>query len=495
MLFPTVEYALFFLTALLLAWGALAMHRALAPARWAARLSARSDAFSHALHKTILLLLSYFFYGCWDWHFVPLLFGISLCGWLATRAIQHEGGRAGRRGWWLALGVCACLGLLAYYKYSAFFLQNLSTAAAAMGFDLGVQVQTPFLPLGISFMTFHAISMMMDAWRGKLDEPVPLADALLYVSFFPQLIAGPILRAATFLPQLRHPPDPRRIDTARALMLIVGGLFKKVVIANTLSTLLVDDVFSNPLSMSASHVLLGIYGYAAQIYCDFSGYTDIAIGCALLLGYRFAANFDAPYTAASPQEFWRRWHISLSSWLRDYLYIPLGGSRGGHWSTQLNLMITMLLGGLWHGAAWNFVLWGGWQGLLLIGHREWERYWAPRNARWRNSTWWRWVARALLFHAICLGWIFFRSPDFDSALAVLGRLWTGAWAWDLPPGPLLCALAGIGMQYLPQRWLLGLQIYCIRMQPLLRGAAFGLMLILCEVLGPSEPAPFIYFQF
>lgn len=489
---------MFFAVALLLSWGALAFHRTAAatPGR-PEGLAVRAGSAGHALHKHVLLALSYIFYGCWDWRFVPLLFGISLGGWMATRAIQHyaAGQQAKARGWSLAIGVSAALALLAWYKYSTFALQNASTVADSLGYTLNLKIESPLLPLGISFMTFHVISMMMDAWRDKLDEPVPLADALLYVSFFPQLIAGPILRASTFLPQLRQPPNPERIATGRALMLIVGGLFKKVVIANTLSTLLVDDVFANPGAMSASQVLLGIYGYAAQIYCDFSGYTDIAIGCALLLGYRFPDNFDAPYTAASPQEFWRRWHISLSTWLRDYLYIPLGGSRGGHWGTEKNLMITMLLGGLWHGAAWNFVLWGGWHGLLLVVHREWERFWAGRNAAWRTSTWWRWSARALLFHAICLGWIFFRSADFGSAYAVLARLGSGAWHWDLPAGPLLCAAAGIGLQYLPARWLLGLQITLIRTQPMLRGAAFAITLILCEVLGPSEPAPFIYFQF
>lgn len=470
MLFPTVEYALFFLLALTLAWGSL---------RW------------HALHKLLLLGLSYVFYGFWNWHFVPLLLAISLLGWVATRGIQQ----GVRPRLWLGIGVGGCLAVLGYYKYAAFFLQSISDLAASAGIVLRLEVDTPLLPLGISFMTFHAISLMMDALRGKLKEPVPLGDALLYVAFFPQLIAGPILRASSFLPQLRRAPDPARIDTSRALLLIVVGLFKKVVIANTLATLLVDDVFANPAAMSASQSLLGIYAYAAQIYCDFSGYTDIAIGCALLLGYRFPDNFNAPYVSTSPQEFWRRWHISLSNWLRDYLYIPLGGSRAGRWRTGLNLSLTMLLGGLWHGAAWSFVAWGGWHGLMLVVHREWDRFWRTRVAPWRQSVGWRWVARLLLFHAVCLGWVFFRSGDFPSGLAVLARLGSGAWQADLPLGPLLCTLAGIGLQYVPARWTLRIQLLGIRLQPLLRGAAFASLLVLIEILGPSEPAPFIYFQF
>lgn len=470
MLFPTVEYALFFLLALVVSWGLLRFHRA---------------------HKLALLVASYAFYGFWDWHFLPLLAGLSCWAWLCSRGIQ--GGRRPRL--WLALGIAGSLGLLAHYKYSAFFLQNVVEVAAALGVTLPLAVASPFLPLGISFMTFHAISLMMDAWRGKLEDEVDLADALLYVAFFPQLIAGPILRASTFLPQLRVPPDPARIETGRALQLIVAGLFKKVVIANTLATLLVDDVFANPAAMSASQVLLGIYGYAAQIYCDFSGYTDIAIGCALLLGYRFPPNFAAPYTAASPQEFWRRWHISLSSWLRDYLYIPLGGSQRGPWRTRANLLVTMLLGGLWHGAAWNFVFWGGWHGLLLVAHRQWEAYWSARPAGWRQSGWWRWTARLLCFHAVCLGWVLFRAPGTGEALAVLERLADGAWALDLPPAAVLCVLAGIGLQYLPARFELRLHLSAQRLRPLLHGTAFALALVLIEVLGPSAPAPFIYFQF
>lgn len=471
MLFPTVEYALFFLLSLCVGWGLLRFHRA---------------------HKLALLGLSYVFYGFWDWVFVPLLFAISVWGWIATRGIQH--GRHPRA--WLAFGVVGCLGVLGYYKYTAFFLQNLVEFAGLMGGELSVEVYSPMLPLGISFMTFHAISLMMDALRGKLSDKVALPDALLYVAFFPQLIAGPILRASQFLPQLQRAPDPRRIDTGRALLLIFVGLFKKVVIANTLAGVIVDEVFANPGALSASQVLLGVYGYAAQIYCDFSGYTDIAIGCALLLGYRFPLNFNAPYTAASPQEFWHRWHISLSSWLRDYLYIPLGGSRKGSWRTRVNLMLTMLLGGLWHGAAWNFVLWGGWHGLLLVLHRQWDGFWQGRaDGGWRQSRWWPWVARLLLFHAVCFGWVLFRAESMESAQAVLGQLFAGAWHWDLPLGAVLCVLAGVGLQYVPARWRLALALSSMRLQPLLRGAAFASLLVMVEILGPSDPAPFIYFQF
>lgn len=470
MLFPTVEYAAFFILSLILAWICVGRH---------------------ALHKFTLLVLSYVFYGFWDWRFVPLLFGISFWAWLVTRAIQ---GGKGRR-IWLCAGIAGCLGTLGWYKYAAFFLQNLIEVAELGGAHLQAEIQAPFLPLGISFMCFHAISMMMDAWRGKLHKPVVLLDALLYVAFFPQLVAGPILRASRFLPQLERAPDPGRIETSRALFLIAVGLVKKVLIANSLATMLVDDVFANPLTASASQALAAIYGYAVQIYCDFSGYTDIAIGCALLLGYRFPDNFDAPYKAASPQEFWRRWHISLSSWLRDYLYIPLGGSRKGRLRMYLNLMLTMLLGGLWHGAAWSFVLWGGLHGVLLVMHREWEHIAGRFSLAWRQSAWWRWLSRLMLFHVVCLGWVFFRSGTPAAALGVLERLWQGAWLADIPWVMLLCIILGLGMQYIPRTLVGRLQLFATWLQPALRGAVFAGILLVIEVLGPSAPAPFIYFQF
>ena len=471
MLFPTVEYGLFFTLALLLSWATLCHHRA---------------------HKSILLILSYVFYGFWDWHFLPLLFIISCYGWVAAWGIAR--GRHVRI--WLAIGILACLSTLAWFKYAIFFLQNFINLGSAFGYTITLKLPTPLLPLGISFMSFHAISMMMDVWRGKLKQVPPLSDVLLYVAFFPQLIAGPILRASTFIPHLQKAPDPDRIDTVRALMLIAGGLFKKVVIANSLATLLVDDVFANPGSMSASQVLLGIYGYAAQIYCDFSGYTDIAIGCALLLGYHFPDNFNDPYKSASPQEFWRRWHISLSTWLREYLFIPLGGSHHGSARTLLNLMITMLLGGLWHGAAWNFVIWGGWHGLLLCVHRLWDQVWRGHGVGvWRSSRPWLICSRVLLFHAVCLGWVFFRATDFEQAVNVLTRLGSGPWIADLTPGMLICVALGIGLQYLPVRTLLRLRLFAMQMPSLVIGAVFALALTMIEIMGPSAPAPFIYFQF
>ena len=297
------------------------------------------------------------------------------------------------------------------------------------------------------------------------------------------------------MPQLSSPRNPAAIRINRAFLLIVAGLFKKVVISNLLATRLVEQVFAAPQMFSRGDILLAVYGYAAQIYCDFSGYTDIAIGCAMLLGYRFPRNFNAPYTATNPQEFWRRWHISLSNWLRDYLYIPLGGSRGTAARTCVNLMITMLLGGLWHGAGWTFVVWGALHGFYLIAHRVWSSVeWTPL-VRMRQTVAWRWAARLLLFHAVCLGWVFFRASSFDVAFALLRRLAVPG-AVTLTSVPVMLALLiGLAGQYQPPRWRRALELELRCWPALLRGAAFAAAVSAVELLGPSGVAPFIYFRF
>ena len=473
MLFPTVEFALFFLSVLAIAWS---LHRL------------------NGLHKLFLLLASYIFYGFWDWTYVPLLFGISVFSGVVAQRIQRAESLKTRRTW-LTIGIVICLSTLGYYKYTSFAFTTILDLWSHVARPPRIRIPSPLLPLGVSFFVFHAISLLMDCYRRKLKQPVRLHDALLYVAFFPQLIAGPILRASSFMPQLSRPRDPRRIRINRALILIVSGLFKKVVISNLLATRLVEQVFAAPQAFSRGDTLLAIYGYAAQIYCDFSGYTDIAIGCAMLLGYRFPRNFNAPYTATNPQDFWRRWHISLSSWLRDYLYIPLGGSRGSAWRTCLNLIITMLLGGLWHGAAWTFVIWGALQGVYLVAHRFWNSiHWSPILFLRRTASW-KVLSRILLFHAVCLGWVFFRSPSFAVAFSMLHRL-AAPGAVTLATIPVLLALViGILGQYQPLRWRRTLEFEFNRWPALATGAAFAAAICAIEMLGPSGVAPFIYFRF
>lgn len=339
--FPTIEFAAFFVVVLTLSW-LLMPH----PRLW----------------KPFIIAASYFFYGYADIRFTLLLASVTIINQTAALAI----------GRWhdkriLIAAIVADLGLLGWFKYYSFFTLQVDHALKNVGFGMPLPLLQVALPVGISFYTFQAISYVTDVWRGTI-KPVRSIDFAVYQSFFPHLIAGPIVRASEFVPQLATPRDPRKVEATRAFFLISGGLIKKVVIADLLATRLVDPVFNTPGQHSALETLVAIYGYSIQIYCDFSAYTEMAIGLALLLGFRFPDNFNRPYTALSLQDFWRRWHMTLSRWLRDYLYISLGGNRKGVRKTYRNLALTMLLGGLWHGAAWTFVIWGASTGSVSLSN-------------------------------------------------------------------------------------------------------------------------------
>ena len=353
MLFPTATFAIFFLLVLPLSW--LLMRD---QPRW----------------RTFAVLASYVFYGWWDWRYVFLLAGSTLGNQLFAHAV-HRSADPARRKLLLVAAIVGNLGTLAYFKYYGFFVSSALDVVDGLGGDVAPRIVSVALPVGISFYTFMALAYVIDTYRGDI-VPTTLSKFAVYLSFFPHLVAGPIVRPAELIPQLDSPRDPRRIDTTRAFFLILSGLFMKVVIANYLADRIVDDVFGSPNQHSSLEILVAVYGYAVQIFADFLGYTNIAIGIALLLGFTFPQNFASPYTAVSVQDFWRRWHMTLSRWLRDYLYIPLGGNRKGKLFTYRNLMITMLLGGLWHGAAWTFVVWGGIHGAGLA----WERWRADRRA-------------------------------------------------------------------------------------------------------------------
>lgn len=311
-----------------------------------------------------------------------------------------------------------------------------------------------------------------------------MVEFAVFVAFFPQLVAGPIVRSSEFLPQLVTPRDPRKVEAVEAFLLICGGLFKKVVVANTLATSIVDPVFANPNAYSAPEVIAAVYAYAVQIFADFSGYTDIAIGVALLLGFRFPQNFDRPYTAVSLGDFWRRWHLTLSRWLRDYLYIPLGGSRGGEARTYRNLIITMALGGLWHGAAWTFVIWGLLHGLGLA----WERW---RPAPGRNP----WLGRFLTFHLVCAGWIFFRADSLETVGHLFARLvyWTVPTALDAVTVTLI--LGALAAQFVGTGPRTFLRMSFARLRPIPMALSLAAFLLMLDGIGPEGVAPFIYFQF
>lgn len=470
MLFPTVTFAFFFPAVLLGSWLLNPF-----PARW----------------RVFILAASYVFYGWWDWRFCFLLAGSTVLNQVFAVALARTRERpVARPLLWAA--VAANLGVLGWFKYYGFFATSVAGTLDRLGLHVSPPLLQVVLPVGISFFTFQALSYVIDVARDRFD-PVRLVDFAVYLSFFPHLVAGPIVRASEFLPQLRRPRDPRQVDGARAFTLIAKGLVKKVVVASYLADRVVDTVFATPKAHSAPEVLFGIYGYAVQIYADFSGYTDIAIGLALLLGFRFPQNFDGPYTARSLQDFWRRWHMTLSRWLRDYLYIPLGGNRGGRRATYRNLLLTMVLGGLWHGAAWTFVVWGGIHGGGLALERWWrERHGEPEPAPWRPFV--RWL---VTFHVVCLAWVFFRAESFGAAGDVLLRLFTG-WGQPSPlvtPVLVLLIAAAVAIQFSPPRLATRLVDGFAHLRPALQGVTLAAALVLIDAFGPEGVAPFIYFQF
>ncbi|HXG76391.1 MAG TPA: MBOAT family O-acyltransferase [Gaiellaceae bacterium] len=472
MLFPTATFAVFFLLVLPLSW--LLMPRG---ERW----------------RPFVVVASFVFYAGWDWRFCFLLGFSILWNQVVAQAIHGSAAPSRRRGL-LALGLAGNLGLLGYFKYYDFFVTSTNNLFALVGVDVPLEARSIVLPVGISFFTFMGISYLVDTYRGDF-APVGLGTFAAYLSFFPHLVAGPIVRPGELIPQMSSPRDPRYVDTSRAFFLFGTGLFMKVVVANHLATSIVDPVFGAPNQRSSLEVLVGVYAYAVQIYADFFGYTNMAIGIALLLGFRFPQNFDAPYTATSISDFWRRWHMTLSRWLRDYLYIPLGGNRGGRLLTYRNLMLTMLIGGLWHGAGWTFVAWGGIHGIALVGERWWRER-PGRRARAPRALGLAW-RRLLTFHVVCLGWVFFRADSFSDARDVLARLAT---AWGEPSslvtGGVLAAIAlGIGSQYLPQRLPLALMARFSRLPLPAQAAVLSLALLATHALGPEGVAPFIYFQF
>ena len=470
MLFPTFGFLLFFLAVV-------------------AGLSVLDGCFT--AKKTLLVVASYFFYAQWDWRFCFLLAfstAISFAAGLLLGRVQERN----RQRLVLGVAVALHLGLLGIFKYLDFFVLSANDLARLLGLERELPFLEVLLPVGISFFTFHGISYVTDVYRGDVAVCRSPLDMALYMSFFPQLVAGPIVRAAYFLPQLAR-PSAEPIPIAPALLLILGGLFKKIVIANYLATGLVDPVFAAPTSYGGPDLLLATYGYAVQIYCDFSAYTDMAIALAALCGFRFPANFNQPYRAERLREFWQRWHISLSSWLRDYLYKPLGGNRNGRLKTYRNLLLTMLLGGLWHGAAWKFIAWGALHGGGLAAERMMEP-WLGRRAATPVG---RAIAVLLVFHFVCLAWIFFRAEDFEVARLFIAGLFAGWGGGVQQAGPFVVGLIALGMagQFLPDR-LFDRAAEALGEAPVWGlGAAAGIAVAAINALGPEGIAPFIYFRF
>ena len=381
--------------------------------------------FYRFMRRTVMLRILYvvcfslYFYYKTSGIYFLLLVALSLSDFLIGHFLSRTKGQGARKGW-VALSVTIDLGILCYFKYTNFFVGILNDLS---GRDW-LAFHNIFLPVGISFFIFQSISYVVDLYKHRVEPVHNWLDYLFFLSFFPQLVAGPIVKAHDFIPQIRqNPVVVTREMFGTGIFLILSGLFKKAIISDYISLNFVDRIFDNPLLYSGFENLMGVYGYALQIYCDFSGYSDMAIGIALLLGFRFPENFNSPYKSATITEFWRRWHISLSSWLRDYLYIPLGGSRKGKGRTYLNLFLTMLLGGLWHGAAIRFVLWGAWHGAALAVHKWVTTHFSSFRRMGSEMVLWRRILGMIItFHVVCAGWILFRAQDMNNAMEILSQI-------------------------------------------------------------------------
>jgi alginate O-acetyltransferase complex protein AlgI len=466
LLFPTIEFAIFFPIVLALSWALMSR-----PGAW----------------KPFIVVASYVFYAAADPRFCLLLGGITAGNQIAAKLIDRAGDDERRRKWIAGTAVALDVAVLGLFKYYGFFVEDVGDVLDAFRLGMPLPLLTIALPVGISFYTFQAITYVVDVKR-RLVPPASTIDAAVYLSFFPHLVAGPIVRASEFLPQLRSPRNPSRVAVGAGLALIALGLVEKVAIADSLAREVVDPVFGVPQAYAAPDAILAAYAYTAQIFCDFSGYTNIAIGLALLMGFVFPQNFNSPYRATGFRDFWRRWHMTLSRFLRDYLYIPLGGNRGSRLFTYRNLMITMILGGLWHGAAWPFVLWGAFHGGGLVAEHALD----GRIGR-RTPAWLRWL---VTFHLVVFGWILFRSQDLGLFADFLSQLTVSgpATLWTFPIVAAIVVV--IGAQLLPPRPLQRLQLRIEQLRPVVLASGLAVVVLVVGATVPSQGVPpFIYFRF
>jgi D-alanyl-lipoteichoic acid acyltransferase DltB (MBOAT superfamily) len=459
----------------------------------------------HRWQNRMLLVASYFFYGCWDWRFLSLIFVSTLIDYHTGLRI-HASDDPRRRKHFLLLSLIFNLGGLGIFKYYGFFAHEFSDMVATLGVSSSLPALNIILPVGISFYTFQTLSYTIDIYRGKLEPTQSFLDFALYVSFFPQLVAGPIERSSRLLPQIIAPRERRRGDFREGLQHILIGLFKKVVIADNMAYI-VNGMFNSTTPLSGAEWLVALYAFAFQIYGDFSGYSSIAIGVSKWLGVDLMTNFDTPYFATSIRDFWRRWHISLSTWLRDYLYVPLGGNRNGNLMTYRNLMLTMLLGGLWHGAAWTFIVWGALQGALLSLDRLSVEHGLLKSEP--SSTLGRCISILVTFHLVCLSWLVFRAESMTQVWTALSAIFTDFRITEIAlgtfgivlfyAGPLVVYeawiqkhedpfdLSALQAQFTHQQW--------TRAQWAPRVAAYGYCILMMALFAPIETNEFIYFQF
>lgn len=469
-------------------------------------MSLKKHLFARIIYVTLFSL--YFYYKSSGIYFLLLIFVATSDYFIARGIFKVQ--NPNKKKLLLILSLIVDLGLLAYFKYFNFLGETLSSIGQKIGSSFNFSTLQSinyehidiFLPVGISFFTFQTISYIIDVYRGKIEPVTRWVDYLFYVSFFPQLVAGPIVRAKDFIPQIYKSPSVSRAELGEGVFLIICGLFKKTVISNYISMNFVDRVFDSPLHYTGVENLMGMYGYALQIYCDFSGYSDMAIGIALLLGFRFNINFDSPYQSASITEFWRRWHISLSSWLKDYLYISMGGNKKGKVRTYSNLLVTMLLGGLWHGASFNFILWGGLHGVALAIHKFLMNISGHfKSTGSEMKPWVRILGIVVTFHIVCFGWILFRAKSLqtvgDMSHQIINNFHPEIFPQFVKGYQTVFVLMIIGyvLHFMPKR----VENYAqqkVSASPLVLQAVFLAIIIFVLIqFRSAEVQPFIYFQF
>jgi D-alanyl-lipoteichoic acid acyltransferase DltB (MBOAT superfamily) len=450
----------------------------------------------HRAQNWLLLAASYYFYAAWDWRFLGLLLGSTLVDYSCARALERTEA-PGRRKALLTISLTFNLTLLAFFKYFNFFADNLHVAFSAIGWKLDFVTLRVLLPVGISFYTFVTMSYVIDVYRREIPATRDLLDFAVFVAYFPHLVAGPILRASKLLPQIDNPRTISRQQIRDGLWLVAWGFLQKVFVADNLASV-ANTVFEPGTHHTGVNVLLGAYAFAFQIYGDFAGYSNIARGISKLMGIELIENFRFPYLVRSPQAFWRHWHISLSTWLRDYLYIPLGGNRGTSWQTNRNLLITMVLGGLWHGAAWTFVIWGVYHGVLLIAYRGAERWSAVRDWVTSASPVARLTSWAVMFHLTCIGWLIFRARS-AAQLRDLLRSFVFEFAprsVDVPDllTPLVLYTAPLLIVHACEAWYDDTGIVP-RLPLAVRYSVYAATFYLTMLFGNFGGSDFIYFQF
>ncbi len=452
----------------------------------------------------LCLIGSYIFYGWWAYEFLGLILISTLVDYFVGLGLGATESRTQRK-WLLGVSIACNLGILATFKYLNFFAENLEQLVAPLGWKPDWPTLNLILPAGISFYTFQTLSYSIDVYRGQISPERNLLRFATFVSFFPQLVAGPIVRAREFLPQLETDRVFHWYEFERGVGQVLQGFLKKLVIADSIA-IVADPMFGDPRGYSSINLLVVVVLYAFQVYCDFSGYSDIAIGLAKMLGFKLPENFRFPYFATSPADFWHRWHITLSTWLRDYVYIPLGGNRNGEWNTYRNLTITMLLGGLWHGASWNFVIWGALHATLLILHRVWVTTRSKNELRHEASPLTRWLVLPVtalkcgaMFSILCVTWVFFRTSTFSEAIEILGHI---ASLDGLSPSTLqnrLPLIKACGLVMIFATLELAMQIKTLprvlERVPWARGVYYASLVWIIAFAGTFNGTQFIYFQF